>query len=473
MPVAKVQLINGAFQDSEGNVLAGGYLKMKLNQDGVVNSSQICAGIEVTITLDSAGNVASSSSTPVAANQYVWGNDQLSPANSFYEVTGYKANGQPAWGPNNQQVTGNGGTFDVSTWVPNQVISWTPPLQPLVLQTNETPNGNQLLLDLHAGSNVTLTDNGLGRVTVASTTPAISLQTNETPNGSQTLLDLHAGTGVSLTDNGSGRVTIANTAAGPTFATGTPETGDTWRYNIYGDSKWDMAIGVPRFAATYAGESPASPVLIGTNASVAQTCFGGTPAAFNSSGTEPYGVTLASNNSARAAISIGVNFLGGQPGPCYFPFGSVRRMACRLLFNQTTNIRYWIGIGNNDSGSTDMYGDAPVVSVTGGGYETYSAFRFSAGTDTTIKAICGTSNGSIATQTVVDTLVAPSTTASKLFEVAVNGTNSDFYIDGVLVASIASALTSTNLVRPFWWGDNQNTANVASATWFDMRITFK
>ena len=206
MSILKTQLSGGSFQDSEGNLLSGGYLTMRLNQDGVVNTSQVCAGIKITITLDGYGSVI--------AGQYVWANDVLLPTNSYYVVTAYTANGQIAWGNNNQQISSGGvggGTFDVGTWTPNNVISWTPPLQPLALQTNETPNGLQTLLDLHAGSNITLTDNGSGRVTLAATVPGgLVLQTNETPNGSQALLDLHAGTNVTLTDNGSGRVTISS-----------------------------------------------------------------------------------------------------------------------------------------------------------------------------------------------------------------------------------------------------------------------
>jgi hypothetical protein len=159
MPSSKVQLTGGSFQDSEGNLLSGGYLTFKLSQDSNVNSSQICAGIEVTVTLDNYG--------AIIGGQYVWGNDQLSPVNSYYTVTGYTASGQQAWGPNNQQVTGNGGTFDVGTWVPNSVISWTPPAQPLTLEVNGTDAGSQTLLDLQQGTNITLTDNGSGVVTIA------------------------------------------------------------------------------------------------------------------------------------------------------------------------------------------------------------------------------------------------------------------------------------------------------------------
>lgn len=171
MPATKTQLLGGAFQDTEGNVLANGYLKFFLNQDEVVAGLQICSGVEIRIQLDSAGNVASSTSTPPASNQFIWATDVLLPINAFYKVTGYTATGQIAWGPNNQQVTSGGvggGTFNLGTWTPNSVFSWTPPVQPIVLQTNEVNNGSQTLLDLHAGNSITLVDNGAGRVTISS-----------------------------------------------------------------------------------------------------------------------------------------------------------------------------------------------------------------------------------------------------------------------------------------------------------------
>jgi len=172
----KTQLIGGAFQDTEGNVLANGYLMFFLNQDSEVNNFQICSGVAVRIQLDSAGNVASSSSTPPAPNQFIWATDVLLPVNAYYRVTGYTVNGQIAWGPNNQQVTSGGvggGTFNLGTWIPNSVFSWVPSVQNLALQTNEVANGSQTLLDLHAGSGITLTDNGSGRVTIVSSGGAV------------------------------------------------------------------------------------------------------------------------------------------------------------------------------------------------------------------------------------------------------------------------------------------------------------
>ncbi len=176
MAVSKVQLIGGAFQDPQGNVLANGYLTMKLSSDEEVNDSLICSGIEIRIQLDVNGNVVTSPA------QSVWGNDVMLPVNSYYRVTGYTAAGQIGYGPNNQQVAGIG-PFDTGTWIPNQVISWVPPLQPappLSLEVNGVA-GSQTLLNLVAGSNVTLTDNGLGVVTVTSTVPTVpnSLPTPE------------------------------------------------------------------------------------------------------------------------------------------------------------------------------------------------------------------------------------------------------------------------------------------------------
>ena len=122
MPATRVQLVGGQFQDSEGNVLANGYLTMRLSQDEQIPGvGELCAGIFITIQLNANGGVSQ------IPPQLVWGNDQMLPANAYYIVTGFTAAGQIAWGPNNQQVIGSGGTFDVGTWIPNSVISWTFP----------------------------------------------------------------------------------------------------------------------------------------------------------------------------------------------------------------------------------------------------------------------------------------------------------------------------------------------------------
>ncbi len=177
MPITKTQLVGGSFQDSQGNLLANGYLTMRLSQDEEVVDSLICSGITIRIQLDSVGNVASSSSTPSAPNQFVWANDVMLPVNSYYKVTGFTASGQIAWGPNNQQASSGGiggGTFDTGTWVPNQVISWTPPLQIPNVEVNGTPLSSQAVVNFEDSSTVTFSDQGFGAIKATASIPTPS-----------------------------------------------------------------------------------------------------------------------------------------------------------------------------------------------------------------------------------------------------------------------------------------------------------
>lgn len=160
----KVQLTGGHFQDSSGNPLALGYLVMELVQDEQLSSlaGQVVAGIKIKITLESGGSVATTS--PVQA---VWSPENMVPAGASYTVWGYTAQGQLAWGPNYGLDVPIGATFDVDNWVPNTTGGGSGSTGGLTLQTNEANNGSQQLLDLHAGTNITLVDNGSGQVTIA------------------------------------------------------------------------------------------------------------------------------------------------------------------------------------------------------------------------------------------------------------------------------------------------------------------
>lgn len=166
MSATKTQLIGGGFQDSLGNPLQNGTLKLHLSQDCLVfGVGTICSGIDIIIQLDSNGNVASSASTPPAANQFVWSNLAMSPQNNFYRVTGFTAEGQRAFGPNNQQV-GLGATFNLDSWVPNTVISWFPSTQQaLLLEVNGVPNAVQTEANFEStDSSITITDEGNGSI---------------------------------------------------------------------------------------------------------------------------------------------------------------------------------------------------------------------------------------------------------------------------------------------------------------------
>jgi hypothetical protein len=85
----------------------------------------------------------------------------------------------------------------------------------ITLKTDGSTNGSQSILNLVAGGNVALSDNGSGNVTVSSSGgTSIALKTDGVTNGSQSLLNLISGTNVTLIDNGSGGVTVNASGSG-------------------------------------------------------------------------------------------------------------------------------------------------------------------------------------------------------------------------------------------------------------------
>jgi hypothetical protein len=219
MSATKTQLTGGSFQDSEGNPLAFGHLKMHLSQDcTVAGVGNICSGIDIWIDLDINGNAASSASPTPAPDQYVWSNLVMSPQNNFYKVTGYTASGQPAWGPNNQQVP-SGAAFNLDAWVPNTVISWFPTLpQFLTLEINGAPASSQIIQNLENSATVTVVDNGGGNISFtagASTT----FEVDGTPLTSDSTVNYESGSGISITNPSAGNVLITNTSPAGGFDT--------------------------------------------------------------------------------------------------------------------------------------------------------------------------------------------------------------------------------------------------------------
>ena len=158
-------LTGGAFQDMTGSPLQNGYLDCELSHDEQETSTsphgQVVGGLHRRIFLDNNGNAVTGSA--------LWANDVMSPASSYYIVKAYRSDGTLAWkAPQYWTITSAPSPLDLGTLVPtNPPGGGLGSFSSITLQTNEVNNGSQTLLDLHAGTNMTLTDNGSGQITLA------------------------------------------------------------------------------------------------------------------------------------------------------------------------------------------------------------------------------------------------------------------------------------------------------------------
>ena len=158
-------LTGGGFQDMTGSPLQNGYLDCELSHDEQETSTsphgQVVGGLHRRIFLDNNGNAVTGSA--------LWANDVMSPASSYYIVKAYRSDGTLAWkAPQYWTITSAPSPLDLGTLVPtNPPGGGLGSFSSITLQTNEVNNGSQTLLDLHAGVNMTLTDNGSGQITLA------------------------------------------------------------------------------------------------------------------------------------------------------------------------------------------------------------------------------------------------------------------------------------------------------------------
>jgi hypothetical protein len=151
---------------------------------------------------------------------------------------------------------------DVIVWNGSQWVNALPP--GATLETNGTLNGSQTLLNLVAGSNITLTDNGSGSVTIASPSPTVNIQT-----ASYTAVLGDANNIVEMNVAGANNFTVP-TNASVAFPIGTALTviqfgaGQTTLVAAGG-----VTINTPSSLTTRAQYSTVSVIKIATNAWVA------------------------------------------------------------------------------------------------------------------------------------------------------------------------------------------------------------
>lgn len=202
-------------------------------------------------------------------------------------------------------------------------------------------------------------------------------------------------------------------------------------------------------------------------------CTGlGSQANFSPTATETTGRLMTSSavGSTNTVLGLGVDY-GGNPGQGFDTLGTTVRFSMRLKTNISTTARYWVGMidgsGGQFSGAAQNVTDTPNVP--------YCAFRFSTTTDTTWKAICGTTT---VLQTVVDTGVAIDTANSMLFEIAFAPagapTAATFFINGTQVGVVSTNLpTAAYNLGHCYTVDNKNTATAESVVfyWSQLQLT--
>jgi hypothetical protein len=254
-----------------------------------------------------------------------------------------------------------------------------------------------------------------------------------------------------------------------------PQVGDIVRYNVNGDTAWDAVNYAQNVSGIYAVWGGA-PIATGPMVTGLATLGSGS----NVNPTATAGAGHTSTSAATASTSTVIGDTTGQNGN-----NSVTGMLAfykwsfKFAAGNTTNVRYWMGLGSFNSsgtgnntlailGSTAYANDTPNKTTLG--------FRFSSTTDTVWQAVAAVAGGS---QTISSTGVAIDTNPH-VFEMATNitGTTITYYIDGTLVSTIF-----TNLPNPaaganswgnmFWSGDNKNTATAISGTLYSMQISLK
>lgn len=280
----------------------------------------------------------------------------------------------------------------------------------------------------------------------------------------------------------------SGTPGAPPFGGGglpTGQIGDILRFNVNNDNTWDPvnSSSATKSLWLYAAwdvNSSNTLSAIGITTGGGGNWTGMTEASVKPLPAFGWGQKFTSPTTANTVTVIG-SWYGTNGNNSLYPILAFYRYTCIGAIGQLTNARFWIGlicfnvgssIGNSASpaNSTAYANDLPNKTTLG--------FRYSAGTDTTWKAVSIQAGGG---STVVDTGVTPDLNIHS-FEMAPNstGTSVNFLIDGIIVAVISTNLPITGLANPadslcspMWCGDNKNTANAVSFTWYGTGFSIK
>jgi hypothetical protein len=146
-----VTLTGGPFTDAHATAVASGTLRLQLSKDARRSGGQVCRAYQVDIALDANGSIAS--------NTTVYGNDELTPTDTYYVATVFDSNRSPVYGPVQWLLTG-GGTVNVNTINPTTGVSTAGVSIDASLDTLSFDRANQDVKLLRSAANVLSLDTG-------------------------------------------------------------------------------------------------------------------------------------------------------------------------------------------------------------------------------------------------------------------------------------------------------------------------
>lgn len=199
---------------------------------GQVSTPLFVSYAQVRVCTQAAIGTISTACTPLASITDIYGNS-LSVASGNFGQTTTDVVGRYAFGCSAgvywiqvQQSTSNTPQANYLASCPAANSSG------ITFETNGNANGSQVLLNLIAGTNISLANSG-GNVTIADTITLPVFQTNSTNNASQTGLNLIAGANTTLTNSGNS-VTIASAGGyNPPQGTTNPAYVGNWEGTPY------------------------------------------------------------------------------------------------------------------------------------------------------------------------------------------------------------------------------------------------
>jgi len=366
---------------------------------------------------------------------------------------------------------GNGSTLDATgtgsitaTSAGSATTAGTASAAPFGGITADTNTGQAL----HVGNGSTLDATGTGTITATTAGSAGSATTAGTAsaapfsgitastNAGQAL---HVGNGSTLDATGTGTIAANLLGPNPVDTTALGSSQDAY-IATWSNSNSKITFSSPTNAARTLEYNPFIswlPLISGGFVTNGMTNTGGetgsTCSSITSTATEPvtrHCTSTSTTNSQGIELSPNGTYNGTYTLGSLGVFSSLR---ARVKVEESTNVRYWIGVhtvvsGASVSGTTMYHTNTP--------NEAYIAFRYAAGTDTHWVATSGTAT---ANQTVVDTGVSVDTAASHKFEISYTSGSATFYIDNALVATITTNLPPTStLLLVIFLNDNEGVA---------------